>query len=60
MTTHENTFKTILITGASTGFGPTKAETLVRAGHCVFATMRDIGNRNKANADELKCPTAAR
>jgi NAD(P)-dependent dehydrogenase (short-subunit alcohol dehydrogenase family) len=54
MTTHENTVKTILITGASTGFGRATAETLARAGHRVFASMRDIGNRNKANADELR------
>jgi len=32
--------KTILITGASSGFGRDTAETLFRAGHTVFASMR--------------------
>jgi NADP-dependent 3-hydroxy acid dehydrogenase YdfG len=32
--------KTILITGASTGFGRDTAETLARAGHTVFACGR--------------------
>ena len=32
--------KHILITGASTGFGRETAETSIRAGHRVFASMR--------------------
>ena len=35
--------KTILMTGASSGFGRDTAETLAKAGHRVFASMRDVG-----------------
>ena len=46
--------KTILITGASTGFGRDTAETLTREGHRVFASSRDIAGRNKSHADALR------
>jgi NAD(P)-dependent dehydrogenase (short-subunit alcohol dehydrogenase family) len=45
--------KTILVTGTSTGFGRDAAETLARAGHRVFASLRDIGGRNRAHAEAL-------
>ena len=46
--------KTILITGASTGFGRDTTETLTRAGHKVFASMRDTETKNKSHAEALR------
>ena len=46
--------KTILITGASTDFGRDTAETLARAGHTVFATMRDPEVKNREHAATLR------
>jgi len=46
--------KTILITGASTGFGRDAAETLARAGHTVFASMRDPKEKNREHAAALR------
>lgn len=46
--------KTILITGASSGFGRDTAEKLAATGHHVFAGMRDISGRNAATAADLR------
>ena len=46
--------KTILITGASSGFGRDTAETLAAAGHNIFAGVRDPASRNRAVAEELR------
>jgi NAD(P)-dependent dehydrogenase (short-subunit alcohol dehydrogenase family) len=43
----------ILITGASSGFGRMTTEALGRAGHTVYASMRDIAGHNSRNAAEL-------
>jgi NAD(P)-dependent dehydrogenase (short-subunit alcohol dehydrogenase family) len=46
--------KTILITGASSGFGRDTAETLHRAGHTVYASMRGVQGKNRAAAEALR------
>ena len=46
--------KTVLITGSSTGFGRDTAETLARAGHTVFASMRNPQARNRDHAQALR------
>ena len=45
---------TVLITGASTGFGRDAAERLARRGHRVFATMRDTSGRNAEHRAALE------
>jgi NAD(P)-dependent dehydrogenase (short-subunit alcohol dehydrogenase family) len=43
----------VLITGASSGIGRLAAETLARAGHIVYASMREIASRNREAAETL-------
>jgi NADP-dependent 3-hydroxy acid dehydrogenase YdfG len=46
--------KTILITGTSSGFGRDTAETLRRAGHTVYASMRAVQGKNREAAEALR------
>lgn len=43
----------VLITGAGSGLGRLTTESLLKAGHSVTGSMRDIKGRNKQAADEL-------
>lgn len=46
--------KRILITGASSGFGKLTTYTLLKEGHEVVASMRNVNGKNKEIASELK------
>src|SRR5262245_37890696 len=46
--------KTILITGTSSGLGRDTAETLRRAGHTVYASMRGVEDKNREAAEALR------
>jgi NAD(P)-dependent dehydrogenase (short-subunit alcohol dehydrogenase family) len=49
----------VLVTGCSSGFGELIAQTLARAGHRTFATMRSIADRNAAATEKFRALAAA-
>jgi len=46
--------KVIVITGASSGFGALTARALARAGHTVYASMRETNGRNKPQVEAVQ------
>src|SRR5215467_9572225 len=46
--------KIIVITGVSSGFGRLTADALAKAGHTVYASMRDTTGRNAAQVADVK------
>lgn len=46
--------KVILVTGASSGFGRLTANALARAGHIVYASMRDTAGRNAPQVEDVR------
>jgi len=46
--------QTIVITGASSGFGRLSANALAKAGHIVYASMRDTKGRNAAQVADVR------
>jgi NAD(P)-dependent dehydrogenase (short-subunit alcohol dehydrogenase family) len=52
-------FQTVLVTGAGSGIGRAIAISLARAGHCVYASMRSVHDRNHSRAEELRAHSQA-
>src|SRR5258706_14898951 len=46
--------KIIVISGASSGFGALTARALAKAGHTVYASMRDTTGQNAPQVEEAK------
>src|SRR5882724_10731952 len=44
--------KVIVVTGSSSGFGALAARALAKAGHVVYASMRDTSGRNKPQVED--------
>lgn len=47
---HTDTNKVVLVTGSSSGFGRLSAETLARQGYTVYASMRDLNEKNRSKS----------
>jgi NAD(P)-dependent dehydrogenase (short-subunit alcohol dehydrogenase family) len=53
------TARVVLVTGSSSGFGELIAQTVARAGHRTFATMRSVATRNVEAATRFRDLAAA-